>query len=50
MWLCPTSTAYEHVEDGRFAFHVEIGHPLTGLIVRYRGWLTPDPAGTAGSA
>jgi hypothetical protein len=43
MWLCPRSTAYEHVEDGRFAFHVEISHPLTGLIVRYRGWLAPDP-------
>ncbi|HZZ90458.1 MAG TPA: DUF4166 domain-containing protein [Caulobacteraceae bacterium] len=44
LWLCPTSTAYEHVEDGRFAFHVEIGHPLTGMIVRYRGWLAPEVA------
>jgi hypothetical protein len=23
-------------------FFVEIGHPLTGLIVRYRGWLVPQ--------
>jgi hypothetical protein len=23
------------------SLHVEIGHPLTGLIVRYRGWLVP---------
>jgi len=42
MWLCPRSNAYETVEDGRFRFHVEIGHLLTGLIVRYRGWLVPD--------
>jgi hypothetical protein len=40
MWLCPRSTSYEAVEDGRFRFHVEIGHPFTGLIIRYRGWLT----------
>jgi hypothetical protein len=40
-FLGPCSTAYEAVEDGRFRFHVEIGHPWTGLIVRYRGWLVP---------
>src|SRR5215475_217877 len=39
LWLGPRSNAYEHVEDGRFRFHVEVSHPLTGLIVRYRGWL-----------
>ncbi len=53
MWLCPRSNAYETSEDGRFRFHVEIGHPLTGLIVRYRGWLMPpkarDPAPLAGA-
>jgi Domain of unknown function (DUF4166)/Saccharopine dehydrogenase NADP binding domain len=37
----PIGTAYEFVEDGRFKFHVEISHPLTGLIVRYQGWLIP---------
>jgi hypothetical protein len=37
--LCPRSDSYEWVVDGRFGFHVEISHPLTGLIVRYRGWL-----------
>ncbi|WP_416361782.1 DUF4166 domain-containing protein [Mesorhizobium sp. AR02] len=41
MWLCPRSTSFETVENGRFRFHVEISHPLTGLIVRYRGWLEP---------
>jgi Domain of unknown function (DUF4166)/Saccharopine dehydrogenase NADP binding domain len=40
--LAPRIDAYEHVEDGRFRFHVEISHPLTGLIVRYRGWLVPQ--------
>ena len=39
MWLCPRSDSLRAAEDGRFHFHVEIGHPLTGLIVRYRGWL-----------
>jgi len=42
LWLGPTSQAYEAAEDGRFTFHVEIGHPLAGMIVRYRGWLDPD--------
>jgi hypothetical protein len=37
----PVGDSYEFVEQGRFRFHVEIGHKLTGLIVRYRGWLTP---------
>jgi hypothetical protein len=40
MWLCPQSASYEEGED-RFRFHVEISHPLTGLIVRYQGWLVP---------
>ena len=38
-FLAPSGDAFEHVEDGRFHFHVEIRHWLTGLIVRYRGWL-----------
>jgi hypothetical protein len=42
MWLCPGSQAHETVEDGRFAFDVAISHPMTGLIVRYKGWLEPD--------
>lgn len=39
LWLGPRADACESVEQGRFQFHVEIGHVLTGLIVRYRGWL-----------
>lgn len=42
MWLCPRSNSHEAVEGGRFCFHVEIGHPFTGLIVRYQGWLVPS--------
>jgi hypothetical protein len=42
LFLAPTGETYEHVEDGRFRFHVEIGFPWTGLIVRYRGWLVPE--------
>jgi hypothetical protein len=37
--LAPGGEAYEYAADGRFHFHVELGHPLIGLIVRYRGWL-----------
>jgi hypothetical protein len=40
-WLGPCAVAYETVEDGKFHFHVEISHRITGLIVRYRGWLEP---------
>jgi hypothetical protein len=39
--LGPRSKACEFAEDGRFNFDVEISHPLTGLIVGYRGWLVP---------
>lgn len=46
LFLAPRSNAHETVEDGRFRFHVEIRHPLTGLIVRYRGWLVPAESGT----
>jgi uncharacterized protein DUF4166/saccharopine dehydrogenase-like protein len=40
--LAPRSNACEFAdEQGRFNFHVEISHPLMGLIVDYRGWLVP---------
>jgi Domain of unknown function (DUF4166)/Saccharopine dehydrogenase NADP binding domain len=42
MSLCPRSNSYEVSDGGRFGFHVEISHPLTGFIVRYKGWLEPD--------
>jgi hypothetical protein len=41
-FLAPGGNSYESEEDGHFHFHVEIAHPLFGLIVRYRGWLVPE--------
>jgi hypothetical protein len=40
--LVPRGDSYEYARDGRFHFHVEISTPLTGLIVRYQGWLVPS--------
>jgi len=46
LWLGPRMNAYESVENGRFCFHVEIRHALTGLIIRYEGSLaSPEPSG-----
>jgi Domain of unknown function (DUF4166) len=42
--LRPRGHSYEREENGRFLFQAEIAHPLTGLIVRYRGTLTPRAA------
>jgi hypothetical protein len=39
--LAPRGDSYEFADDGRFHFHVEIRHPLAGLIVAYHGWLVP---------
>jgi hypothetical protein len=37
----PRTQAFEFADNGRFHFHVEIDHPLMGLMVRYRGSLKP---------
>ena len=42
--LAPTGNSFEFSENGQFHFHVEIAHPFTGLIVRYKGWLVPENA------
>lgn len=47
--LAPRSEAFEAEEDGRFHFDVRISHPLTGLIVHYRGWLIPVQKGEGGA-
>lgn len=39
--LAPAGNSYEFEEDGQFHFHVEVAHPIFGLIVRYRGFLIP---------
>lgn len=40
LWPGPPGRASESVEEGKFRFDVEMRHPLTGLIVRYRGLLS----------
>ncbi|MBY5358145.1 DUF4166 domain-containing protein [Rhizobium leguminosarum] len=42
MFLAPGGETYEEERDGRFHFHVEIGGRLTGLVVRYTGWLVVE--------
>lgn len=42
--LLPVGTSFECEREGRFAFDVEIGAPLVGLIVAYRGTLEADLA------
>ena len=39
LWAAPNGTAFEHAEDGRFHFDVDIRLPLVGRLVHYRGWL-----------
>jgi hypothetical protein len=39
LFLAPGGDSYEYAADGRFHFHVEIGHPWMGPIVGYQGWL-----------
>jgi hypothetical protein len=43
-WAMSSSHAREHGTDQRFNFDVEIGLPLFGKIVHYRGWLEEDAA------
>jgi len=43
--LAPRGNGYEFAENGRFHFHVAIGHAFTGSIVGYRGWLVPRGSG-----
>jgi len=40
-FILPVGTTYECERDGRLAFDVEIGAPIIGLIVAYRGELDP---------
>lgn len=38
-FLLPGIEAFEHDDGDRFNFHVDLGVPLIGRVVRYRGWL-----------
>jgi hypothetical protein len=42
LFFGPRSAAVESARDGKFSFDVTISHPFAGLIVRYRGLLTPS--------
>lgn len=35
----------EREQDGRYEFLIEAELPLAGLVIRYAGWLAPEPAG-----
>jgi hypothetical protein len=39
-WCWPRIKAFETGAEGQFRFDVEIGVPMIGRLVRYRGWLT----------
>lgn len=39
-FLLPGGDSYEYEAQGRFHFHVDIRHPLVGLIAAYDGWLS----------
>ncbi|KJV28086.1 SDR family oxidoreductase [Luteibacter yeojuensis] len=42
-FLLPRGVSFEHEEDGRFHFDVEIAMPIVGRIVHYQGSLAPSP-------
>ncbi len=47
-WALPVSRTVEAMDDqGRATFDVALSHRLTGLIVRYRGWLVASGASQA---
>jgi hypothetical protein len=41
----PRVHTFEREVDGRYRFEVEVTLPLFGLLVRYAGWLSPEPFG-----
>jgi len=48
--LGPTGNTWEGADGDRFLFHVEIASRLTGLIIRYEGWLRPELPQAASTA
>ena len=42
-WLLPGGDSFETEIAGRFAFDITVRVPLIGLLVTYRGVLTPEP-------
>ena len=41
--LTPGGEVFEHDADGRFNFHVDLVAPIFGRLVKYEGWLEPQP-------
>ena len=39
--LLPKGNSFEAEEEGRFRFDVEVSAPIVGLIVAYKGTLSP---------
>ncbi|WP_026942457.1 SDR family oxidoreductase [Hellea balneolensis] len=37
--LTPGGEVFEHAQDGRFCFHVDLVAPVFGRLVKYEGWL-----------
>ena len=42
LWLAPRGDTFEFDDDGTFRFHVDIGLPLIGLLVRYEGYFDEE--------
>jgi hypothetical protein len=40
--VLPVSAAFEVADGPRARFDVALTHPMTGLLVHYRGWLVED--------
>jgi hypothetical protein len=43
-FLLPGGSSFESEEQGQFCFNIEISVPFAGLIVAYKGMLTPEKA------
>ena len=43
-FLTPGGDVFEHAQDGRFNFHVDLVAPIFGRLVKYEGWLEETTA------
>ena len=41
--MTPRIEVFEHDAEDRFNFHVDLALPVLGRLVRYTGWLVPEP-------
>ncbi|HEY1795844.1 MAG TPA: DUF4166 domain-containing protein [Stellaceae bacterium] len=40
-WTMPRAVCFESGDGDRFVFDIDVGFPLVGPVVHYRGWLLP---------